>query len=679
MTTTRRARTRSAVLIGLGAVVTALALVVALTFSGAAAGTTILDAGALVRWGLPAVTSLADIASAVTIGALVLCAVVLPAAPDPGAPVPRRAREPVDGRAWPLALRVAAVSSVVWAVVAAARTVLTYARTSGRPLGGEQFGDELWQFVTTIPLGQVHLVATLLVAVLAVVCVGVRTPTGAALAAALALVALVPIALTGHAAGALHHELAVSAMWLHLAGMAVWIGGLVVIATLFGRLGTDLAPAVRRYSEVALWAFAIIAVSGFANAIIRLGGWSGFTTRYGLLLVAKTVAFLLLGAAGWRHRQRTIPTLTQSPRRFWRLAAGEVLLMGAVIGISVALSSSQPPLPQEPVARPSPAQELSRNPLPPPPTLESWITQWRPDVILAVAAACAAGVYLVWVLRLRRRGDGWPGLRVASWLLGCVLFAWVTNGGPAIYGVLEFSSHMLQHMLLVMVVPIFFVLGAPVTLALRALPVRHDGSRGPREWLMAFVHSGVARFFAHPIVAAVNFAGSMFIFYYSPLFQLALSTHVGHMLMVIHFTLAGYLFANALVGIDPGPRRPGYPLRLLLLFATMAFHAFFGVAIIQATSLFAADHFGALGLPWWVDALADQKLGGAITWGVGEVPTLILAIAVAVGWSRDEERQAQRVDRQADRDDDAELAAYNAGMAELAAADDEAEARRPRL
>lgn len=662
----RTAWVRSVVLIAVAGVATFLALVVALQFSGAAEATTILDAGAVVRWGLPVITSLIDITTAVTLGALMLAAVVLPAPALPGRPMPRRAQEPVDGRAWRWSLRIAAVGSAAWFLLAAIRTVFTYARTSGRPLGGENFGTELVQFVTTIPLGQVHMVATVLVGVLSVVCAGIRTPTGAALAAALALVALVPIALTGHAAGALYHELAVSAMWLHLAGMALWIGGLVLMCVLFWVMGRDLTAAAHRYSQVALWSFAIIAVSGFANAYIRLGGWSGFTTRYGILLLAKIVIFGVLGFAGWLHRERTIPRLAQRPRAFWRLAAGEVVLMGAVIGISVALAASQPPVPQDPVARPSPAQQLTRNPLPPPPSIRTWLTEWRPDVIFAVAAVAALGVYLVWVWRLRKRGDDWSLARTASWVVGCVLFFWVTNGGPAIYGVLQFSAHMLQHMTLVMVVPIFFVLGAPITLALRALPSRSDGSRGPREWLMAFVHSRWAGFFSNPIVAAVNFAGSMFVFYYSPLFKLALSTHVGHMVMVVHFLLAGYLFANALVGIDPGPARPRYPLRLLLLFATMAFHAFFGVAITQATTLFAADHFGALGLPWWVDALADQRTGGLITWGIGEIPTLILAVSVAVAWARNEDLQARRADRRADRDGDAELAAYNARLAALA-------------
>ncbi|MFS0702878.1 cytochrome c oxidase assembly protein, partial [Cellulomonas sp. 179-A 4D5 NHS] len=170
----------------------------------------------------------------------------------------------------------------------------------------------------------------------------------------------------------------------------------------------------------------------------------------------------------------------------------------------------------------------------------------------------------------------------------------------AMYGHVLFSAHMVQHMVLAMVIPLLLTLAAPVTLALRAIPARSttlrgDLSRGPREWLLTLVHSRLGTFLAHPLVAAVNFAGSMVLFYYTGAFEWALRNPVGHVAMVVHFSLAGYLFANALVGVDPGPSRPPYTQRILLLFATMAFHAFFGVALMSGEALLVADWFGLLG------------------------------------------------------------------------------------
>ncbi len=215
-------------------------------------------------------------------------------------------------------------------------------------------------------------------------------------------------------------------------------------------------------------------------------------------------------------------------------------------------------------------------------------------------------------------------------------------------------------MALTMVTPIFLVLGAPVTLALRALTARRDSSRGPREWLLIFVHSKFSQLVTHPLFAAANFAGSIVLFYYSDAFGYAMRDHVGHELMNLHFALTGYIFVLTMIGTDPLPRRAPYPMRLLLLLlATMGFHAFFGVAIMGGTGLLAADYFGNLGRTWGPAALLDQQMGGAVAWGIGEVPTLLVAIGVAVMWSRSDARESKRTDRAADRNNDADLTAYN--------------------
>ena len=159
------------------------------------------------------------------------------------------------------------------------------------------------------------------------------------------------------------------------------------------------------------------------------------------------------------------------------------------------------------------------------------------------------------------------------------------------------------------------------------------------------------------------------LFYFSDAFGFAMREHVGHELMNLHFLLTGYIFVLSMIGTDPLPRRAPYPMRLLLLLATMAFHAFFGVTIMGGTSLLAADYFGNLGRPWGPSALLDQQLGGAVTWGIGEVPTLLVAIGVAVMWSRSDERETRRTDRAADRNNDADLTAYNNMFAKLAERD----------
>ncbi len=242
----------------------------------------------------------------------------------------------------------------------------------------------------------------------------------------------------------------------------------------------------------------------------------------------------------------------------------------------------------------------------------------------------------------------------------------MTNGGVNAYEKYLFSAHMLGHMVLAMMIPVLLAPAAPITLALRAIARRADGSRGAREWIMLAVHSRVAGILTNPIVAAVLFAGSLWVFYYTSLFSWATTDHIGHTWMVVHFLVTGYLFVQSMIGVDPVPRRAPYPLRLLILLATMAFHAFFGLSLMTGSGLLLANWFGAMGRTWGPSAIVDQQTGGGIAWSVGEIPTVILAIVVAIMWSRSDERDAKRLDRKAERDGDADLEEYNRMLADRA-------------
>jgi putative copper resistance protein D len=136
--------------------------------------------------------------------------------------------------------------------------------------------------------------------------------------------------------------------------------------------------------------------------------------------------------------------------------------------------------------------------------------------------------------------------------------------------------------------------------------------------------------------------------------------------MIVHFVITGYLFVQALIGVDPGPKRFGYPQRLILLIATLAFHAFFGLALMTGDTLLLADWFGAMGRTWGQNPLADQQTGGGIAWGIGELPTAALTIIVAIQWSRSDARDAKRLDRASDRSGNEDLSEYNRMLERLA-------------
>ena len=344
--------------------------------------------------------------------------------------------------------------------------------------------------------------------------------------------------------------------------------------------------------------------------------------------------------------------------------------MGAVSGIAVGLSRSAPPqsreLAQEVL---SPAQVLTGYPLPPELDFARWFTEWRMDWLWVAFAALAGAAYIAGLLKLRKRGDKWSVLRSISWFIGLLALVYITSGGPAVYGAVLFSAHMVEHMALMAIAPLFLALGSPISLALQALTPRGDGTRGIREWILVLVHSKYSKLVTHPLFAAANFSGSLILFYYSPAFNFAMRYHVGHELMIIHFTLVGYIFIQSMIGADPLPSRAPFPLRLLLLLATMAFHAFFGVSLMMATGLLSGEYFGNMGRPWGDGALVDQQTAGGIAWGVGEIPTLAIAMGVAYMWSKSDARETKRSDRAADRNKDADLGAYNDMFAQLAARD----------
>ena len=644
---------KAAYAVGLAALVPGLAVAL-LVWNGAilpAATFGLPDPGAFTRWGLPLSRAVRDLSAAMTIGALVLTALAIP--PESV----DHARQATGTRAQ--ALGTAAFFGFLWTWSSLAVLVFTYSDLSGiSPLavGGL---EQLSYFVSAFELGRSLLVGSTLAAVVAVGSLFARRISTVGVLALVALAALWPLALTGHAAGALNHDIAVNAQAGHLLGVTVWVGGLAVLILHGARLGDQLPAVASRYSTLAGWCFAIVALSGVAAAILRVGGWAGLSSSYAVLLAIKISALLLLGAAGRWHRRRLLPALTADGGRraaFGRLAAAELVVMAVAMGTGVALGRTPPPADGEAA---TPAETLLGFSMPPPLGAAEWFTQWRIDTLWTPLALVGIGWYLYAARRLRRRGDRWPLGRTIAWIIGSLGLIWSTSGSPGVYGDVLFSMHMVQHMTIATAVPTFLVLAAPVTLALRTLPVRHDGSRGARDWLLLLVHSRLMRLVGHPLVAGALFIGSVVVFYYSPLFELSLRSHTAHVVMVAHFLITGYLFASVICGIDPGVQRPSYPLRMLLLMLIFAIHAFFSISLMANSTILAEDWFAALNRRWGRSLEDDQYLGASIGWALGDYPLAILAGALIWSWVKADHREASRHDRKAARDGEKQLSEYN--------------------
>ncbi|KND42213.1 MULTISPECIES: cytochrome c oxidase assembly protein [Streptomyces] len=289
---------------------------------------------------------------------------------------------------------------------------------------------------------------------------------------------------------------------------------------------------------------------------------------------------------------------------------------------------------------------------------------WSADPFFLVACLVGLALYGWGVVRLVRRGDKWPVGRTVAYVAGVLLVMLVTCTGLNDYGMVMFSVHMVQHMVISMVAPIMLLLGAPVTLALRALPVAGRGRKGLRELLLMFLHSWYMKIVTHPAFTIPMFIASLYGLYFTPIFDFLMGSTLGHIVMMTHFLMVGLFFFWPIMGVDPGPHRPGYLMRMLELFAGMPFHAFFGIALMMASTPMVKTYENppaSLG----IDALADQNAAGGIAWAFSEIPSVLVLLALLFQWYGSEQRQARRMDRAADRDGDKELEAYNAYLASL--------------
>lgn len=648
---------------------TVTVLVVALSLgSGASqpAGPGLADPGSLTTWGLPAVRLLCDATGIATIG--LLCAAVF-LLPSP------------NGELTGLCLRACRAASriaLVWSVAALLQLVLTVSEAFAEPVPAVLNRPLLGGFVHETVLGQALVAQSLLA--LAVFGLGGWTlgVKGGAVLLGLAVAAVVSPILAGHSSTSGYHDVAVTSLALHVVAASVWVGGLLALGWISWHGSRRLWEGVTRFSALAAWCLAIVIASGVVNAAAGLGSLSALvTTPYGFLVLVKASAAGTLAGLGWMHRRRLLPGLRRlaesdsrgtANRAFLRLAAIELSVMAVALAVAVALSQTPDVAGDVPI---SSSAELLGTSMPSPPSFVRLLTGFYPDGVGLALVALAAALYVRGLLVLRRRGDRWPPGRTAAWFAGLAIVGWATFGGLGLYSHVLFSAHMVTHMLLSMVAPIPLVLAAPVTLALRTLPgPRRPGELGPRQLLLSLLHSRLAQVLTHPVVASAFFVGSLYGIYFSGWFETLMLSHTGHMVMTLHFLLVGSLFFYVIIGIDPAPRRVPPLLRFGVLLFTLPFHAFFAVTVMSSSTVIGAGYWALVDRPYRVDLLADQNLGGGISWAMGELPLVIVLAALFVQWIRTDRREAARLDRTAARtvsttNEDEALEQYNAYLARL--------------
>lgn len=632
------------------------AALTALSASDAYALSGLPDPGALTRYGLPVVRVIAESAGAVCAGSLMLGAFAIPA---------RRSGDlTADGYA---AVRAGGWAAGVWCLASVLMVAFTAADASGRPVSEVVRPEALSGLLGALQEAQAWVVTAVLTFLIAVTCRIVLSWGGTVVAFVLSLTGFLPLVATGHSASGGAHDLAMTSLLYHLLGASVWIGGLIALLAHAGRGGAHLGLVARRFSAVALVCWVAMAGSGVINALTRMSWQDVLGTTYGLLVLLKVGGLLALGAFGYVQRERSVRRIDdgRGASALLRLSAVEVLIMFATVGIAVALGRTPPPA--EINGSVDRVELLIGYQLNGPPTALRLLFDVRFDLVYGTLAIAAAVVYVLAVRRLRQRGDHWPVGRTFAWLSGCLSILVATSSGIGRYAPAVFSVHMGQHMLMSMLAPVLLVLGGPTSLALRALkPARKGEPAGPREWLLSFLHSPVARVLTNPFVALALFTGSFYVLYFSGLFDAALPEHWAHLLMNLHFLLSGYVFYWPVIGIDPAPRPLPPMAKLGLVFGSMPFHAFFGITLMMSQTVIGENFYRGLDLPWMGDLLADQNVGGGIAWASGEIPLLVVMLALVVQWYRSDSREARRLDRKAELDGDADLEAYNAMLKRMA-------------
>lgn len=322
------------------------------------------DPGAFTRYGLPIVRVVAEVGAVMCIGSLLLAAF--------GIPARRSGALAADGYA---AVRGAGWAAGVWGVGAALMVPFTAAGTTGSSLRETLRPEVLFGLVTALAEAQAWSLTALIAFMVALACRVVLSWGWTVTLLLISLAGLLPVIATGHSASGGGHDVATNSLLFHLFGATLWVGGLVALLAHAARHGNQLGLVTRRFSALALVCWIAMAVSGVVNSLVRVPLEQLLTTTYGLLVVVKTFALVVLGVFGYFQRRHAVARIDGQggTGALLRLGAFEVLTMFATVGVAVALGRTPPP--GEVGQVPSTVELLIGYPLAGPPTVTRFVVR----------------------------------------------------------------------------------------------------------------------------------------------------------------------------------------------------------------------------------------------------------------------------------------------------------------
>lgn len=551
----------------------------------------------------------------------------------------------------------ASTISALWSASAVLAALTTMANILGVPFKDVFARGFISTYLMSLPPSRSFMISASIAIAISIAGIFLVSLNSIAVLAALAGASITAPLLNSHSASLGSHSLAVTSSIAHGLAMSAWVGCLWAVASFVE--AKDL-KVVSRFSALAATSVAVLAISGFSNTYTRIDSISDlWLSRYGQLVILKILFFTILMLLAIKIRAR----LT-SHGNLKGFLATDAAIMAIAIGVGTALQSTPTSRSSAPLN--SAGEEILGFAYPLPPTFSNVILGWNPEWFMLTLSLIAAALYAIGVMRVKRNEIKWSILRTISFMIGIGLVIWTTSAGISMYSKVSFQYHMIQHMVLSMIAPIFIALSTPITLALRALPAKKvSDHRSAREWILAALHSRYSRLITNPLIVLGIFTFGLYAMYFTPLFATLMGSHTGHVFMKVHFLISGLLFTYVVIGADPSPREIPYWSRLLIVLVGLSLHAFFAIALMQSTEPIGVDWYIQVQPPWITSLLADSQAGGSVAWALGEVPTFVLLIIVAVMWARSDTRLAKQLDRAADRDGDVDLKEYNAGLSAL--------------
>jgi cytochrome c oxidase assembly factor CtaG len=299
---------------------------------------------------------------------------------------------------------------------------------------------------------------------------------------------------------------------------------------------------------------------------------------------------------------------------------------------------------------------------PPKLTIPRAFTEWTFDPWALAFVLLFGGLYLAGVLRVRGSGRPWPVGRIVAFCgLGVLVFVIATMSWVAVYSTVLFYVRAVQTILLLLLAPLFFAMGRPITLAIESLP-----RVGPR--VEAAIRSRAARVLTFPAVTTMVLVITPFVVYFTPWYAAGFHSVAVRELTHLALMAPGFVWFWTLLRVDPVPKAYPYIVSLWVSGAEVVGDAILGLAVIADVNLIAGPYYHAVAYPWGPSLSTSQVLGGGTLWILGDVVGLPFFAAQLIQMIREDEADAKVIDAELDARDAARAAQADTAQAPAAVA-----------